>query len=192
MDKYLLLFRFDMIIVCEMLLVMQYTPVILPQGQGILQMFVEEYSITFSDTYKFFGQKLETLPTRFQLDVFKGFFSHVSNIPENWGILRREPFELKTYINKRDSESVKKEKALWREMFKNKNPIFDINSQCVQYCQQDVLVLLKSALKFAVQTFEFGEEMILRFGKSLAYKDGLCMPLFYPWNKSFPTLGAYR
>ena len=122
----------------------------------------------------------------------KVFFSHVSNIPENWGILRREPFELKTYINKRDSESVKKEKALWREMFKNKNPIFDINSQCVQYCQQDVLVLLKSALKFAVQTFEFGEEMILRFGKSLAYKDGLCMPHFYPWNKSFPTLGAYR
>ena len=108
------------------------------------------------------------------------------------GDTKKEPFELKTYINKRDSESVKKEKALWREMFKNKNPIFDINSQCVQYCQQDVLVLLKSALKFAVQTFEFGEEMILRFGKSLAYKDGLCMPHFYPWNKSFPTLGAYR
>ena len=73
MDKYLLLFRFDMIIVCEMLLVMQYTPVILPQGQGILQMFVKEYSITFSDTYKFFSQKLETFPTKFQLDVFKGF-----------------------------------------------------------------------------------------------------------------------
>ena len=192
MDKYLPLFRFYMILVCEMLLIMQYTPVILPQGQGILQMFVEEYNITFSDTYKFFSQKLETLPTRFQLDVFKGFFSHVSNIPEYWGILRREPFELKTYINKRDSESVKKEKALWREMFKNKNPIFDINSQCVQYCQQDVLVLLKSALKFAVQTFEFGEEMILRFGKSFTYKDGLCMSHFYPWNKSFPTLGAYR
>ena len=64
----------DMIIVCEMLLVMQYTPAILPQGQGILQMFVKEYSIKFSDTYKFFSQKLETLPTRFQLDVFKGFF----------------------------------------------------------------------------------------------------------------------
>ena len=138
------------------------------------------------------GLGLKPKPLAFVLQVgWTPFFSHVSNIPENWGILRKEPFKLETYINENDSENVKSLKAKWLEEFKNLQPWFDINQECVKYCLQDVRVLLKSSLKFVVQTFQFGEEMIARFGKSLAYKEGLCMPHFHPFNKGCPTLGSY-
>ena len=39
--------RFDLILVCEMILTMGHTPRILPQGQGILQLTVPEFNITF-------------------------------------------------------------------------------------------------------------------------------------------------
>ena len=182
--------KFDMIILCELLLSMQFTPLIIPQGHGILQMIVKEFNITFTDTFKFFAQKLETLPHRFQIEETKGFFSHVENKPENWGILRREPFALETYISGRDSEKVKKEKEKWHSEFKKTEPWFDLNDQCVRYCERDVILLLKSSLKFIVQSFGFGQEMISRFGQSLAYREGHSMTHFHPFHK-FPTLGSY-
>ena len=169
---------------------MQFTPLIIPQGHGILQMIVKEFNITFTDTFKFFAQKLETLPHRFQIKETKGFFSQVENKPENWGILRREPFALETYISGRDSEKVKKEKEKWHSEFKKTEPWFDLNDQCVRYCERDVILLLKSSLKFIVQSFGFGQEMISRFGQSLAYREGHSMTHFHPFHK-FPTLGSY-
>ena len=50
------------------------TPKILAQGQGVLQLTVVEYDIVFIDSFRFFPQKLESLPQRFQLEQFKGYF----------------------------------------------------------------------------------------------------------------------
>ena len=82
--------RFDVLLRLELALTMQFTPHVVPQGQGIIQMTIKEYNIIFSDSFKFFKQKLETLPKRFQLEEIKGFFPHISNVPENWGVLRQE------------------------------------------------------------------------------------------------------
>ena len=95
------------------------------------------------------------------------------------------------YINLRDIESVKKEKAKWREEFIAKEPWFDMNRECVQYCEMDVLVLIKSSLKFTMHAFQFGEEMIACFGKSPAYREGLSMQHIVPFQKSIPTIGSY-
>ena len=183
--------RFDLILVCEMILTMGHTPRILPQGQGILQLTVPEFNITFLDTFKFFPQKLETLPKRFQLDEFKGFFSHTSNIPANWGILRRHPFPLEAYYNERDSDHVKQEKAKWWTEIKSVEPFFSFNHECVLYCEKDVSVLLKSSLKFILQTFQFGEEMVHCFGVSPSYRQGLSQPHFHPFQRTIPTIGSY-
>ena len=184
--------KFDILIVREMILAMGYMPLILPQGQGILQMTIPEYQITFLDSYKFFKQKLETLPKMFQLDELKGFFSHIQNLPlENWNILRRHPFPLSSYIFERDSPSVKKEKTKWWTEIKSVQPYFNFNEDCVEYCENDVSVLLKSALKFIVQTFQFGEEMVDRFGISPSYREGLTHLHFHPFQKSTPTLGSF-
>ena len=121
----------------------------------------------------------------------KGYFSHISNVPKNWGILRQEPFPLSTYINEqRDSKSLKEEKAKWHHEKSTNQLFFDSNDECVKYCDLDVLVLLKSSLKFIMQAFQFGEEMIARFGKSPAYREGLTMQHLHPFSKH-PTLGSF-
>ena len=83
--------RFDNILVTEYLLLMGFTPLPLPQGQGILQLTVQEYGLTFIDSYKYYPQKLESLPKRFQLEDVKGYFPHVFNKPENWGRILKNP-----------------------------------------------------------------------------------------------------
>ena len=121
----------------------------------------------------------------------KGYFSHISNVPKNWGILRQEPFPLSTYINEqRDSKSLKEEKAKWHHEKSTNQLFFDSNDECVKYCDLDVLVLLKSSLKFIMQAFQFGEEMIARFGKSPAYREGLTMQHLHPFSKH-PTLDSF-
>ena len=58
-------------------------------------MTIPEYGITFSDTYKFFAQKLETLPTRFQLEELKGFFHMFRTFLKIGAYCEKNPSNLK-------------------------------------------------------------------------------------------------
>ena len=66
--------RFGIILLLQILLEMGIQPQILPQGQGVLQMTIKEWSILFLDSFKFFPSSLASLSTRFNLKEVKGFF----------------------------------------------------------------------------------------------------------------------
>ena len=170
---------------------MRITPKILAQGQGVLQLTVSEYNLVFLDTFKFFPQKLDSLPARFQIERFKGYHAFSWNPPQNWGRIRKHPPPVHDYINDRDSEKTKAEKTKWWVEVKNKMDHFDFSRDCMQYCLQDVIVLMASTLKFLTQTFQFGCQMIERFGVSPAYRPGLTQPHFHLLTKATPTLGSY-
>ena len=89
--------RFDNQIVAEGLLAMGHVPGCLLQGQGFLQLTVPEWDIIFLDSYKYFSQKLATLPRRFQLEDSKGYFCHLFNRKENWNVIWPHPPPLKYY-----------------------------------------------------------------------------------------------
>ena len=127
------------------------------------------YDIVFIDSFKFFPQKLESLPKRFQLEQFKGFFSFSWNAKRNWNRIRKNPPALSDYITEKDNDQTKAEKTKWWTEVKSKAGYFDFNQDCVAYCKQDVIVLMTSCLKFLTQTFEFGQQMIQRFGISPAF-----------------------
>ena len=105
--------RFDSLIVLEFLLLMGIIPKVITQGQGVLQLTVVEYDIVFIDSFKFFPQKLESLPARFQLEQFKGFFAFSWNPPKNWNRKRKNPPELSAYISDKDSDGTIAEKTRW-------------------------------------------------------------------------------
>ena len=130
--------RFNVVLVCELLLLLGIEPRILPQGQGILQLVVKEFGILFLDSYKFFIQSLSSLSDRFSLPVAKGYFSFKTNLPQNWGRKRRHPPELAAYINDQDSERVKIEKRKWWEEVKSQEPENNFNQDIVAYCILDV------------------------------------------------------
>ena len=183
--------RFDVIVILECLLVMGITPKVLAQGQGVLQLHIVEYDIIFNDSFRFLPQKLESLPKRFQLEEFKGHFAYSLNPPKNWNRVRKNPPELSAFISEKDSEEKRAEKTKWWTEVKSKMPYFDFNSDCILYCKQDVIVLMASCLKFFTQTFEFGQQMIQRFGVSPAFREGLHQPHFHPFSKASCTLGSY-
>ena len=79
--------RFDNLIVQEYLLLMGFRPKTLTQGQGVLQLTIPPWNIVFLDSFRYFPQKLATLPRRFQLDDAKGWFSHIFNKPHNWNVI---------------------------------------------------------------------------------------------------------
>ena len=95
---------FFLFAVAECLLAMNVLPGCLAQGQGFLQLTIPEWNIIFLDIYKYFSQKLSTLPKRFQLDdLAKGYFSHLLNTPESWNVIKIKPPPLKYYITRQDS-----------------------------------------------------------------------------------------
>ena len=147
--------------------------------------------MTFIDSYKYYPQKLESLPKRFQLEDVKGYFPHVFNKPEHWGRILKNPPPLSAYISNRDGEKARSEKTSWWEGIKRHCPEYNFNDDCVKYCQQDVKVLMAASTKFLQQCFDFGQQMIERFGVSKAFKNGLCQPHFHPFSNGNPTLGSY-
>ena len=183
--------RFDIIFLLQLLLEMGIQPQILPQGQGVLQMTIKEWSILFLDSFKFFPSSLASLSTRFNLEEVKGFFSHTTNIPGNWGRVRKNPPPLSSYINKRDSDKLKKDKTDWWLEVKSKAPEFRFNDDIIKYCVADVTLLMSACTKFLHQSMDFGQELIGKFGISPSFKPGLCQPHFHPLNKGIPTLGSY-
>ena len=184
--------RFDNVVVVEFLLRMGIKPEVLPLGEGVLQVFVPEYSLTFLDSFRYFSQKLASLPSRFGLEkeVVKGFFPHKYNRPENWNKIQDQPPPLEDYILENDSKKDRDEKTHWYETVKSKESIFDLNKDCVVYAKMDVRILMASCCKFLKQTFEFNQQMIDRFGTSPSFRPSL-QPYFHPFSKTIPTLGAF-
>ena len=99
--------RFDSLIVAEVLLSMRHVPDCLAQGQGMLELNIPEWQITILDSYRYWPQKLATLPRRFQLEESKGYFSHTFNRPEHWNRVRDMPPPLEEYLSKQDSTKEK-------------------------------------------------------------------------------------
>ena len=182
--------RFDSLIVEECLIKMGHKPATLTQGLGVMQLTVTEWGITFLDSYKYFPQPLASLPKRFQLEEYKGFFSHKANRVEHWNVLRKSPFPLSDYISGRDLAKEKEAKQKWWNE-KNLEPYFDFNHEAVLYCKMDVFILMASCVKFLKQTFGFGQQMIERFGPSPAWNERRCHPIFHPFARTIPTLGSY-
>ena len=183
--------RFYMLLLLEVILAFGIQPQILPQGQGILQLVVKEWRILFLDSFKYFPSSLSSLSQRFNLPVIKGYFSFQSNIPENWGRIRKQPPPLSSYLQDRDSEKAKSEKKKWWEEVKCKQPEFSLNQDIVKYCRADVHLLMQACTKFLHQTMDFGQQLISKFGLSPSFKPGLCQPHFHPFNHGIPTLGSY-
>ena len=184
--------RFDSVLILECLILMGIEPQTLPQGQGALALTVTEFNLQFLDTYRFMAQPLDTLPQRFQLgDMAKGYLPHTSNHPwTNWNRLRGKPAPLTSYINRRDDVPTVEAKTTWYHDVKSRDLPFDFNRDCVDYCFNDVFILLKSTMLFIQQCFQFGEQMEERFGVSPSW-NALCHRHFHPLNHGMPTLGAY-
>ena len=71
-----------------------------------------------------------------------------------------------------------------------KEPCFNLNQDCVEYCKKDVDVLMKSVLKFVSQAFQFQDLLHQRYGPSPDVRKR-SMPYFHPFFNQ-TTLGSYR
>ena len=138
------------------------------------------------------AQPLDTLPKRFKMgNMAKGYLPHPFNQPwTNWNRLRGKPAPLSSYINRRDNAKTVAAKVAWYHDEKSHDLPFDFNKDCVRYCYNDVYILLKATTLFIQQCFQFGEQMVTRFGVSPSWNP-YCMPLIHPFGPKSPTLGSF-
>ena len=81
----------------------------------------------------------------------------------NWNCLRGSPPPLSAYVSRLDDPKTVGKKAKWHAVKCQQTP-FNFNQDLVKYCYNYVVVLLASVTRFILQCFQFGQEIVDRFG----------------------------
>ena len=116
-------------------------------GSKSMSLKVKALNMRFIDSLNFFGSSLKSLPKTYGLDadIKKGDFPHFFNKPENYNYMG--PYPSKLYYG---YSSMKKDSAKefdeWYNNIGDKQ--FDFKTEIIEYCRNDVLVLMQAWLKF--------------------------------------------
>ncbi|KAF1753945.1 hypothetical protein GCK72_020502 [Caenorhabditis remanei] len=104
-------------------------------------------SFHFRDSVKYLPMKLSQMPAAFDLDTkSKGYFPYMFNHPGNYGVnlpgLPPIEYYEPQYMGTKDKEQFEK----WYDA--NKEKPFDFNREIVDYCKNDVQILVEALVKF--------------------------------------------
>jgi hypothetical protein len=142
---------FDFIFILHILMSNQKVPEILPCGRRII--WLKLRNVILKDLMAYIPGTLSMLPETFQFSnkVFKGFFPHkLSNLVDNnftsdhWPHIKfYEPHNLRS-----DAER----KELLEFLASKVGQEFDFMRECLQYCDQDVLILTLAVLALELAT----------------------------------------
>jgi hypothetical protein len=134
---------YDSYPILEWLISKGHKPQCIYQGAKIITMVNQ--SITFKDSLCFIPMALRQFPKTFDFEETKGYFPHFFNTLENATYRGRYP-ALEYYgvedLNPKDRTSL----TTWWNSQGEKT--FDFQKELVDYCVQDVVVMMKGCLKF--------------------------------------------
>jgi len=100
------------------------------------------------DTLNFLPMPLSAFPKTFGItELKKGHFPHFFNTTENWEYEGPLP-DLEFYGPEALKEDAKAELVDWYNDEKAKNVPFNLQRELEEYCESDVNILAKGALKF--------------------------------------------
>ena len=125
------------------------TPDVIFRGNKVLMMFIKEMNIRFIDSLNYLKMPLSKMPKTLGFDagdMKKGYFPYLFNTERNAGkVFTGLPDKYNYGIDKMTRGEIA-EFEKWYEL--NKTNIFDLNKECVEYCVQDVRILLKAVMTF--------------------------------------------
>jgi len=109
---------------------------------------MEASSVRVIDTLNFIPMALSNFPKTFVFtELKKGYFPHFFNTTENWDYECELPAVEHYGANAMKDDS--REKFLsWYEAENSKSLPFNLQKELEEYCESDVNILAKSALKF--------------------------------------------
>jgi len=131
----------------ELLQEMRVMPKIVQNGVKIYKLTVPRTKTsplsTFLDTFNFIPVALDKLPKTMDVNVLaKMFFPHDFNIEENYNRTDgRRPKKEDYGYHKFKKEKLKAFKEWWHE---HKNDAFNLGEKLLEYCQNDVEILVHS------------------------------------------------
>ena len=175
------------------------TPSIVSKGNKILKLRVDEYDISFLDSYRYIKSSLAKCCKMYQLDMRKGFFPVRANRPLFYNACkiffcsRHNPTPplsptfsasipaFNWFVNENDSHQAVEEKRKWYLERKSSSWIFD--KELALYCIDDSLIVTKLALKFSKEWIKIQEGMNRFFTPD---KDAY----FFPFSE-FCTLSSF-
>ncbi|EGT49852.1 hypothetical protein CAEBREN_12547 [Caenorhabditis brenneri] len=127
------------------------TPNLLLNGNKIIQSDVQIPNIGkmyFKDTLNFMPMALAQMPSAFGLDesLKKGTFPYLYNHPDHYGSKRKGLPDMEYYQPNFMTPEAKKKFTDWYD--ENKDAVFDFDKEFLDYCKDDVKILVKSVKKY--------------------------------------------
>jgi len=109
---------------------------------------LEAGGIRVIDTLNFLPMPLSAFPKTFGItELKKGHFPHLFNTTENWNYQGPLP-DLEYYGPGSLKEEAEADLVAWYEKEKIKGHDFNLQRELEEYCESDVNILAKGALKF--------------------------------------------
>ncbi|CAL2042000.1 unnamed protein product [Caenorhabditis brenneri] len=127
------------------------TPNLLLNGNKVIQSDVQIPNIGkvyFKDTLNFMPMALAQMPAAFGLgeSLKKGIFPYYYNHPDHYGTKRKGLPDMEYYDPKHLTPEGKTKFIAWYD--ENKNAEFDFDKEFLDYCNDDVKILVKSVKKY--------------------------------------------
>jgi len=115
---------------------------------GLEVLSLEAGGIRMIDTLNFLPMPLSAFSKTFGIaELKKGHFPHLFNTTENWDYQGPLP-ALEYYCPGSLKQEAEAELVEWYEKEKIKNKVFILQKELEEYCESDVNILSKGALKF--------------------------------------------
>ena len=116
-------------------------------GCKSMSLKVKSLKMQFIDSLNFFASSLKALPKTYGLDahIKKGDFPHFFNRPECFN--HKGPYPPKKYYGY-DTMTIENQKSFDEWYSTARKNEFDFKTELIEYCRNDVLVLMKAWLKF--------------------------------------------
>ena len=116
-------------------------------GVKSISLNVKSLKINFIDSLSFFSSSLKALPKTYGLDadIKKGDFPHFFNKPQNFNYIGAYPHKRYFGYYTMTTDNQKSFDNWYNDLGKKQ---FDFKTELIDYCRNDVLVLMKAWLKF--------------------------------------------
>lgn len=180
--------RYDNQFVLSTLLSLNFAPDALHSGQSILSIQIKEYNQVFLDAWKFLGESLSNLCSRFGLEESKGFFPMSWNAPAYYNY-KNGPFPpLEAFVNENDTDKIIAQKKAFHQRAIEEKRSYSLVQELVSYCIQDCRVLALCVSHFLIHCYDLQVKFEKKFG---CFAGPNKLPYFSPFH-SCVTLGAFR
>lgn len=115
---------------------------------GLEILMLEAAGVRVIDTLNYLPMALAKLPKTFSLhEMKKGYFPHFFNTKVNWDYEGEIP-DIQYYGADSMKDDDRASFLTWHEKQRSEGKIFNLQKELIEYCESDVNILAKSALKF--------------------------------------------